>query len=181
MTEIKMTDRPSLTSSSSTNSTRDYDDEPSQSVESTADESTYIPLPPRLPPLTVPTYPSQVSTLSTSLNSPNLTSAIKTHPSTSATKTQQQGQPTHMTDQARSKANSIRTSHGYNVDVSFPARPPNQGTRATSGVTNDRVVGIHPEESLVSDVYNSTKSKIIYTYSDTSTSSSVKRIFVSDR
>ena len=160
MTETKMPDRQSMISPSSTNTTRVYDDEPSQSVESIADDSIYIPFPPRLPPLTVPTYPSQVSTLSTSLNPPNLTSATKTHPSTSATKTQQQGQPTHISEQPRSKANSIPSSHGYNVDVSFPARPPNQGTRETSGLTNDRVGDIHPEESLVSDVCKSKRLKL---------------------
>jgi hypothetical protein len=146
MTEIEVPDHQSMTSSSSTHTTQVYDDKPSQPVDNNQDESTYIPLPPRLPPLTVPTYPSQVSTLSTSLNAPYHTP--ETIPP------QQQRGPTNLMDQSR----SIRSSaHGYNVNVSFPARPPRQETRESSKTSSDWADDVHPEESLVNDIDKSMK------------------------
>ena len=146
MTEIEVPDHQSMTSSSSTHTTQVYDDKPSQPVDNNQDESTYIPLPPRLPPLTVPTYPSQVSTLSTSLNAPYHTP--ETIPP------QQQRGPTNLMDQSRSIRSS---SHGYNVNVSFPARPPRQETRESSKTSSDWADDVHPEESLVNDIDKSMK------------------------
>ena len=150
-----------MTSSSSTHThthththtTGVYDNEPTDHVDNSADESTYIPFPPRLPPLTVPTYPSQVPAMSISLNTPH-PSANTTNKPPSTTTTPHQVQHTYDVTQPRSVADCSRTSYGYNSNVSFPARPTNQGIGISSGPTNDRADNIHPEESLVSAVYN---------------------------
>ncbi len=146
-------DRQSMTSSSCTHSTRVYNAEPTDHEKNIADESTFIPLPLRLPPLTVPTYPSQVPTLSSSLNAP--------HPSTnltdkcpSAMTTPQQLQPAYAVPPSRSVTDYSRISYGYNSNVSFPARPPNQRIGESSGPTNDRADNARLEESLVSAVSN---------------------------
>ena len=119
-----------------------HENEPTQLQDNIAGEFTYNLFPPKLPPLTVPTYPSQVPTISTSLN----TSYPPFHLTSN-----NQVETTHTIDQPRSVSDCNQTSSGYNSNVSFPARPSRERKEVSSGPAGDRPES--PLESLVRRVY----------------------------
>ena len=118
-----------------THTTEDCDDEPKEHVHNNPSESTIIP--PRLPPLTVPAYPSQVSTMSTTLNMPHPSGNVANKPLS----------PTFT--QPRSVSDGNRKSYGYNLDVSFPVRLPNEEVQVCYGPTNEDTDNIHLDDTLV--------------------------------
>ena len=119
------------TTTSFTHTTGDCNDEPKEYVHNNPGESTFIP--PRLPALTVPAYPSQVSTMSTTLHKPRPSAIDTNKPLSRAT--------THPVEN--------RKSYGYNSDVSFPLGPLKKEVQVCYGPTNDGIDNIHPDDSLV--------------------------------
>lgn len=139
MTSVEVPDPQTTILSSSAHTTLTDDEKLTCRAGDTVELPINTPFPSRLPPLTVPIYPSQVPTLSTSFNTPYASTTLTSTP-----------QPSTITPQQRSGTKYSGRSYGYCTDVSFPARPPNQRTSEPIESSNDHINETLREDSLVS-------------------------------
>lgn len=135
VTSTEIFDRHSTASSSSTQTTAVYEDEPTSAI---VNESPY---PPQLPPFPVPTYSSQVPTMFTSLTTPPHTNVGENPPSATAPP-----QKHYSAVQYGPGTPSSRELYGYNAGVSLPATPLNQRRGVSLQPSGDYQI----KESLVS-------------------------------
>ncbi|XP_028394596.1 RNA-binding protein 48-like [Dendronephthya gigantea] len=132
----EIADNQSTASTSSMPATAMYENEPTHAI---VNESPY---PPQLPPFSVPTYPSQVPTMSTSLANPPHRNVGENPPSATAPPQQHYSKA-----QSGPVTSSSRKLYGYNTSVSFPTLPPNQRKGVSLQPPGDNTI----EESLTGD------------------------------